>query len=220
MQRAARKSKTQLARKASRDQQFRDNQVPLIDSDLFEDNDNEEDSDLYADRDDARHSVQRLRDGQSSEAEPEVVTPEDMEKELSDVLHALTIREVKLHARGRLPFLRRNLRRSMNALGPAKWRGHDPDAVRSTNIAKVDVVYVMLDYESSGGSFTGKWFCPLCAVKMWFRTRGALDTHIYYSHTQCDYDWVEGEDVRAIDLVSRIALLADASLNAPEHSYS
>ena len=197
---AARKSRAQVARKTVASQKLKINRVSPTDSDAPEDNNNDSEDDLYvnSDPEDVQHRAQRLRDGDSSNDEQVAEAPEDMEKELNDVLAALVIREVRLRIRGRLPFLRRNLRKAMDALGPTKWHRHDPNVVRSTDISKVNLVYVMADYESPGGSFSGKWFCPLCAVKMYFDTRGALDTHIYSYHAQCDYEWQDGKDVSTL----------------------
>ena len=66
--------------------------------------------------------------------------------ELDDVSTALVIHKVRLRIRERLPFLRRNLRKPTNALEPTKWREHDPNVVRSIDISKVNLVYVMIDY--------------------------------------------------------------------------
>ena len=183
--------------------------VSLIDSDLsLTRDDTVDEGDLYVDADPAEiiNRAQRLRTGSIS---PGSQTPtlhgtlekeasENPEKLLTDNLNALTIREAKLRKIGQLPFLRRNLRNSMDALGPSKWRGHDPGAVRTIDIAQVSVMYILAGREYTGGSFYGRWFCPLCSIKLCFNTRGALDTHLYRYHTRCAYEWSDSEDVRVV----------------------
>ena len=83
----------------------------------------------------------------------------------------------------------------MDALEPIKWCKHDQNVVRSTDISKVNLIYVMTGYESLGGCFSGKWICPLCVVRMYFETRGALNTHICSYHTQCNHEWQNNEHV-------------------------
>ncbi|KAL5525375.1 hypothetical protein ACEPAF_9245 [Sanghuangporus sanghuang] len=200
-QRAARKTRVQPERKTSEPPE----PMPLIDSDLPLNQDDEaEEDDLYVDADpaDIINRARQLRTVDNSsgvhtpgpDVEQGKETPEDLERELTDALDALTIREAMLLARGQLPFLRRNLRKSMDALGPSKWRGHDSDAIRSIEVTHVNVVYVIAEYEYPGGSFYGRWFCPLCAINLCFNTRGALDTHLYRHHTQCAYEWSDSGD--------------------------
>ncbi|KAL5496171.1 hypothetical protein ACEPAH_3088 [Sanghuangporus vaninii] len=200
-QRAARKTRVRPERKTSEPPEL----ISLIDSDLPLNQDVEdEEDDLYVDADpaDIINRARQLHTVDNSSGvhapSPDVgqgkETPEDPEKELTDALDALTIREARLLARGQLPFLRRNLRKSMDALGPSKWRGHDSDAIRSIEVTQVNVVYVIAEYEYPGGSFYGRWFCPLCAINLCFNTRGALDTHFYRHHTQCAYEWSDSGD--------------------------
>ncbi|KAL5520250.1 hypothetical protein ACEPAG_9463 [Sanghuangporus baumii] len=200
-QRAARKTRIQSERKASEPPEPNS----LIDSDLpLNQDDEDEEDDLYVDADPA-DIINRARQLRSVDHSPGIETPsldveqgkeipEGLEKELADALDALTIREARLLARGQLPFLRRNLRKSMDALGPSKWRGHDSDAIRSIEVTHVNVVYIIAEYEYPGGSFYGRWFCPLCAINLCFNTRGALDTHLYRHHTQCAYEWSDSGD--------------------------
>ncbi|KAL5479052.1 hypothetical protein ACEPAI_2340 [Sanghuangporus weigelae] len=204
-QRAARKARIQPERKTRQDASEPPEPISLIDSDLpLNLDDEDEEDDLYVDADPAEiiNRAQQLRTVDKStgiqtpslDVEKGKETPEDLEKELTDALDALTIREARLLARGQLPFLRRNLRKSMDALGPSKWRGHDSDAIRSIEVTHVNVIYVIAEYEYPGGSFYGRWFCPLCAINLCFNTRGALDTHLYRHHTQCAYEWSDSGD--------------------------
>ena len=119
---AARKSRAQVARKTIAYQKLKTNRGSLTDFDALEDNNDDSEDDLHVndDHEDVQHRAQCLRDDDSSNDKRVAEIPEDMKMMLNDVLAALMIREVRLRICGRLPFLRRNLRKVMNALESIK----------------------------------------------------------------------------------------------------
>ena len=98
------------------------NRGSLTAFDALEDNNDDSEDDLHVngDHEDVQHRAQRFRDDDSSNEKRVAEIPEDMKMVLNDVLTALMIREVRLRIRERLPFLRRNLRKVMNALESIK----------------------------------------------------------------------------------------------------
>ncbi|THH09574.1 hypothetical protein EW145_g1928 [Phellinidium pouzarii] len=111
--------------------------------------------------------------------------------ELMASLDALSLNRTgaALCASNRLPFLRRNLRRSLDALGS---RGR---ALTSTaEFPKVRLVYSVGRQRFVGYNMHG-WRCPLCRMlrNMTFATRAGLEIHLTRYHKHCTFSFVGDE---------------------------
>lgn len=106
--------------------------------------------------------------------------------DLLTMLERLALGSTKLLKSKRLPFLRRNVRKSLGSLGMKMIHGH-PQGRRNV---RVIYTFGQLKYE---GHMIG-WKCPLCKLydPFQFMERPGLDLHLRLDHGEFEVSW-EGE---------------------------
>ncbi|KAI5117885.1 hypothetical protein M0805_002276 [Coniferiporia weirii] len=129
-------------------------------------------------------------------------------QELVEALDALpsNMRELALHVSRQLPFLRRNVRRSLDILGVQKTR----EQISTTPAVPESHPRVRVEYTAGNRRFVGYsihgWRCPICRIMrtMPFATRAGLELHLTRYHKYCVFSFAN--DTKDASLVLHIKL--------------